>query len=510
MEDLKAQLLKLNKNLNTLREREARYAGNAPLELLNQIDDHEQAVELVKQAINGDISPEELDMGLAPLLIATGELMKSAMDMGHGAQVIIQQAQTVVDEARQQDEYEKTVLAESVVRIAQNLQELVAPFAKKKSSGDTSTIIAKASLIQDGKLVSSPYKALLDYKISDAPLFYGRRTAIRELFRLLQPSTLTIIHAESGAGKSSLLQAGLAARLLVQGHLPLLVRFWNQDPAIAVKRAFIPNLAKVPGLAQAPLVDFLHQVRGILGSETRLYILLDQFEELFTALDSERQSRFINELADCLEDETLGVPWAVTLRDEYFGLIANFSPRIQNPFERQYLLKPFTPAEAEQVIVEPARRAKVTYQENLADQILQDLHQPQGISPAELQLVCSALFDNLPPEEHEITTTAYAQLGRASGILRGHLQRVLQQNMNAKEREVARRILDSLVSSDNHRALRSLPELVKSTQTEQETLLHVLQIMVDNRLVRVGEGGSAETAIWCMNWPIVTCSPKSR
>lgn len=166
MEDLKAQLLKLNKNLNTLREPEAKYAGNAPLELLNQIDDHEQAVELVKQAIDGDISPEDLDMGLAPLLIATGELMKNAMDMGHGAQVIIQQAQTVVDEARQQDEYEKTMLAESVVRIAKNLQELVAPFAKTKSSGDTSTIIAKASLIQDGKLVRSPYKAARRTKVT--------------------------------------------------------------------------------------------------------------------------------------------------------------------------------------------------------------------------------------------------------------------------------------------------------------------------------------------------------
>ncbi len=494
MEDLKERLLTLNKNLNTLRQREARYAGNAPLDLLNQIDDHEQAIELVNQAINGEISREALDAELSPLLIATGDIMKGALAMGHGAQVIIQQAQSAVDEARSRDEYEKTVLAEAVVNIATRLRELVAPFAKKSSTGDTSTIIAKVSLVQDGKLTSSPYKALLDYKIPDAPLFYGRRSAIRHLFRLLQPNTLTIIHAESGSGKSSLLQAGLAARLLVKGHLPLLVRPWNQDPAIAIKRAFIPNLSKVPGLAQCPLVDFLHQVRDVLGGEATLHIFLDQFEEFFTELDLERQDYFVNELADCLEDETLGMPWALALRDEYFGQIANFSPRIRNPFERQYLLKPLDVIEARQVVIEPARRAKVTYEAGLVDRMLQDLQHAQAtLSPAELQLVCSALFDNLSPGENQITAADYAQLGRASGILRGHLQRVLQQNMNAPEREVAHRILDSLVTSDNNRALRSLPELVKSTQTDPDKLRNVLDLMVDNRLVRVSEGETAET-----------------
>ncbi|MBN1221418.1 MAG: hypothetical protein JXM69_21015 [Anaerolineae bacterium] len=495
MDDLKSQLARLNKNLNTLREREAKYAGNAPLDLLNQIDDHQRAIELVKQAINGKISPEELEIELAPLIITTGDILKSAVDMGQGAQVIINQARSMADEARDQDTYEKAMLAEAVVRIASDLKELVSPFAPKPATADIShaTIIMQGTLIRGGKL-STPYKALLDYKIPDAPLFYGRRTAIRELFRLLQPGTLMVIHAESGAGKSSLLQAGLASRLLVRGHLPLLVRSWNQDPALAIKRAFIPNLSKVPGLAQAPLVDFLHQVESILGSNTRLYIFLDQFEEFFTQLDPERQRHFVNQLADCLEDETLSVTWSLALRDEYFGQIATFSPCIRNPYERQYLLQPLTYEEARQVVVEPAGRAKITYEDGLVEQILHDLNpQQKTFSPAEIQLVCSALFENLEPNEKVITTSAYIELGAASGILRGHLNRVLQQNMNAREREIARCILESLVTADNHRALRTLPELVKNTQTDEETITPVLQVMVDNRLVRVSDDKTTDS-----------------
>jgi hypothetical protein len=44
--DFKAVLTKLQQNLNILREREAKYGGNAPLELLNQIDYHKSAIVL--------------------------------------------------------------------------------------------------------------------------------------------------------------------------------------------------------------------------------------------------------------------------------------------------------------------------------------------------------------------------------------------------------------------------------------------------------------------------------
>jgi hypothetical protein len=41
-------LPQLKKNLHTLRHREAKYAGIAPLDLLNQIDAHRQAIALTE------------------------------------------------------------------------------------------------------------------------------------------------------------------------------------------------------------------------------------------------------------------------------------------------------------------------------------------------------------------------------------------------------------------------------------------------------------------------------
>ncbi len=70
MTDLKTFLFKLDKNLQTLQERQAKYGIDVPLSLVNQIDDHKKAIELTKQALTDDISEAEWRDQLKPLLIA--------------------------------------------------------------------------------------------------------------------------------------------------------------------------------------------------------------------------------------------------------------------------------------------------------------------------------------------------------------------------------------------------------------------------------------------------------
>ena len=70
MTDPKTFLSKLHQNLNLLREREAKHAGNAPLDLLNHINDHQQAIALTEQVIANEIGEAEWLTELQSLLIA--------------------------------------------------------------------------------------------------------------------------------------------------------------------------------------------------------------------------------------------------------------------------------------------------------------------------------------------------------------------------------------------------------------------------------------------------------
>jgi tetratricopeptide (TPR) repeat protein len=70
MANYQAFLQKLNQNLQVLQEREAKYGGNAPLELLNQIEDHRNAIDLTRQVITDELSEIEWQEGLKPLLVS--------------------------------------------------------------------------------------------------------------------------------------------------------------------------------------------------------------------------------------------------------------------------------------------------------------------------------------------------------------------------------------------------------------------------------------------------------
>lgn len=87
----KTYLIKLQKNLNILKEREAKFAGNVPLDLLNQIEDHEQAIVLTEQAIRDEITEVEWNEALKPLLVS------------------VENAQVIIDQQSQQVETQYNV-----------------------------------------------------------------------------------------------------------------------------------------------------------------------------------------------------------------------------------------------------------------------------------------------------------------------------------------------------------------------------------------------------------------
>ncbi len=489
-DDLKDQLATIHKNLNILREREAKYGGNTPLELVNQIDDHLAAIDLINETLAERLSPDELAEELDRLNLAAigpqisvGDIESSYVAIGTGAKLIVNQALSMVEEAKKQRDQEQTLLAEAVVNLARRLQQVVAQPPSTSS-------------------FSNPYKSLLEYRLEDAALFYGRSQAIEQMLDRLHRHPLTILHAESGAGKTSLLQAGLASRLLSRGDLPLHIRPWNVNPVLAVKRTILPQLEQAPGLVQASLFDFLHKVTHILGHDSYLYIFLDQFEEFFTQLDEATRKDFINQLAECLEDESLRVRWVLAMRKEYFGNLATFRPEIKNPFANDYLLRALNYAEATEVIVEPAKKQGVSYEPALVQKLLADLGanpdgSPGEVAPPHIQLVCSALFEQL--QEHRaadptlpptITEQMYDEEGGARGILHSHLNRVLKRNLSEKERELARQLLMALVSSDRRRIRRKRDDLAATLAlylTGAQSLDGVLDQLVEGRLVRVEE-----------------------
>jgi len=79
MADFEQILLQLTRNLHTLRQREAGHGGraHAPIELINQIDHHEHAIELTEQAGRGQLTEAAWREKLRPLLVDIRQLSEA-------------------------------------------------------------------------------------------------------------------------------------------------------------------------------------------------------------------------------------------------------------------------------------------------------------------------------------------------------------------------------------------------------------------------------------------------
>ena len=330
--------------------------------------------------------------------ISVGNVTDSYAAIGKGAQVIVNQIQAAHSAI---DELEKGIqVAER--RLAEEIQKKVLRYTRLAAGGTESG-------------PRNPYKALLDYKLEDAPFFYGREEATAVMLEKIQRNALTILHADSGSGKTSLLQAGIASRLLTQGHLPLYLRPYRQPPGHFIKRSLLPDFDTVEDLQrfrddQMSLRGFLDRVTNTMGGR-RLYLLLDQFEEFFTEISPDARRDFAEQLQECIESD-LEVRWVLSLRKEFFSDLRQFQPL--KPFENEYFLPTFNLEEATEVIIEPAARQNVSYEAGLVDEILADIRQHAlEIPPAQVQLVCYTLFEELDADVYP------AVISRAGGATRG-------------------------------------------------------------------------------------------
>lgn len=393
-----------------------------------------------------------------------GESRYDSVDVG--VRTLLSRARETAREAKGDLE----VLAQAVIRYVQDLREQ----AKYKQSAS-----------------EGPYKALESYDVMDNRLFFGREMAIDAMLARSPFAKFTALHAESGAGKTSLIRAGLMPRLLAGGFLPLYVAIRRRPPHEAIKHLLLPDPSVAPGLAGASLHTYLKGVQRAAGERRELFIFFDQFETFFTDVFSDEQrAQFIGELAEVLGDASLKVRVTLALRTEYFGMLASFQPAIPQPFEKELFLRRLTRDEAERAIIKPAQAQQYDYEDGLVNLILNDLADTSNeIAPPHLQLVGTALVEQLPPDRKLITKADYLEAGGAKGVLRSYLERLLSR-LTAENRRPARVIIESLVRGDMTRDVRtpaSLKAELEMLGTSTRHFDEILTTLRENHILRVVE-----------------------
>jgi WD40 repeat protein/serine/threonine protein kinase/DNA-binding XRE family transcriptional regulator len=313
---------------------------------------------------------------------------------------------------------------------------------------------------QEEKLVGeivNPYKGLRSFSEADADDFFGRETLVQQLLARLSEggdiSRFLAIMGPSGSGKSSVVKAGLIPALRRGGLLGS--ESWFYVDLLPGSKPFEELEAALLRIAVNPPASLLGQLkenRGLIrainrllpnDSSVELVLVIDQFEELFTLLQSEEErALFLSNIVTAILDERSRVRVIITLRADFIDRplhYVDFGELIQR---RNELVLPLTPDELEQAILGPAKRVGLKVETGLVSAILRDLGDQPGTLPM-LQYALTELFDQR--EGNVLTKQGYQNINGVLGALGRRAEEVFSA-LNENDQSIARQIFLRLVT----------------------------------------------------------------
>ena len=311
---------------------------------------------------------------------------------------------------------------------------------------DLAHVRAQARLLRaEGRRVADPYRGINPLGADDAEVFHGRERVAAELVAHLVEARLLAVVGEAGVGKSSVVRAGLLPALAA-GVLPGSAR-WRQVVVTPTTAGSLADALAAPpedlpspeeetpapgsesdGGAEVPDGDGAPED---LGRSDEVVLVVDQFEELFTALDDDARPRFVSELLDVAGTARV----VLTMRSDSYGGLADHPELSRLVTANTYLLGPMSADELRRVIVAPAVDTEVSLEDGLVDAILAD---EAGRSGDLVPLACA--LRQLQPGG--MTLDGYRRMGGLAGAVETLAERALA---SVDDRGAAERLLVRLV-----------------------------------------------------------------
>ena len=284
---------------------------------------------------------------------------------------------------------------------------------------------------------------------------YGRTSEIEDVIDLLVSSRIVLLYSPSGAGKTSLIQAGLLKALrnelrfsvsfirgfgggcnagnpylanlyevlesplpaerrrckTLQSAFPCLDEYLRNRPVVMQEG---PQSARDRRSAESVLAfpefdDSQEDRQGDPETPTGHILIFDQFEEVFTLdpLDRDAKAEFFREVGHALLDRTRCALFS--MREDHIAELDDYLHFLPTQLKARYRLGLLDRGHAREAIEGPARENGVEYESGAADMLVDELRKVRRqtengnyeelcgnfVEPVQLQVVCYRLWEHL-------------------------------------------------------------------------------------------------------------------
>ncbi|WP_285580447.1 hypothetical protein [Herbidospora sp. NBRC 101105] len=364
--------------------------------------------------------------------------------------------------------------------------------------------------VLSGSPEQCPYPGLRPFDTTEAALFHGREALTTELLmtfsaRLGSPVSV-VVTGSSGAGKSSLIQAGLLSSvkdglLATPGSAdwPQVVLTPGDDPlgilaaGIAAigyldTRSVHERLLESPSSAHTCLRDALlaRSVSGLPGTG-KAVVVVDQFEEVFTRVPAPGRDLVIRSFVAALTslgEAPAGLradPLAaivIGVRADYLSAFASY-PHLQEAVSNGlFLVGPMSELEFRAAITGPALAHALEPEQGLADFVLDDID-VDGPIDAVLPLLSQAMAHTWERRQGNVLTIrGYVESGGIAKVVE-HATEAMSAALTSEQRALMRPVFLRMVEDAGEQSFVRKPVAYSDLYARHPDAEHDVDALLD-------------------------------
>lgn len=313
------------------------------------------------------------------------------------------------------------------------------------------------------------------YEKEDKDKFFGREKEVDDLYERIFETKMILLYGASGVGKTSIIRCGLANRFNPPQWMDMFIRKReniNESLHHAVHSRILQ--ANKDAEIQEDILDALQML--YLYNFIPIYLIFDQFEELFILGEEDEQREFFEFVQRILKSE-LPVKILLSMREEYIAYLSDFEKQVPTLFDHRIRVEKMVRNNLAEVIEGTAKAYDIELEEpeETVDAIINNLSDRKGVDLTNLQVYLDRLYRKDREKKSEYDPVSFdLALVKEVGELKDVLGNFLDEQLNQLEAEMGKKgvpldVLFALVTDDGTKRSQDT-ELIKESLLRRKNI----------------------------------------
>ncbi|MBI1221689.1 MAG: hypothetical protein GC180_03710 [Bacteroidetes bacterium] len=337
----------------------------------------------------------------------------------------------------------------------------------------------------------NPFPGLRPFRENEAPLFFGRKRHVNEIYSKLIKNRFVSVVGNSGSGKSSLVRAGLIPLLNQESWHVCRFRPGN-DPVHSLQMAFqqiwpeANHASELDAMLRKGPLGIVQAVRTFNNSQKPVLILVDQFEELFRDNHTEKKrfaenESFIQLLLQASLQSDLPIYILLTMRSDFLGECEYYHGLPEAINESQFLVPRMQRDDLQDCLTGPVEYVGEYISPRLVQQLLDEIDENQDQLPV-LQHVMMRTWEIWVEAEKEsvpIDLEHYKKTGGIQLALNNHAEEAYSE-LNTEQQRICEVLFRSLcagiIGGRGIRKSADIQTIAQIAQCSEQAIIPVAEI----------------------------------